>query len=119
MQKKCYKLVSPAIPVTWDNANSGCKSLGSELASIESQCEQNTVFEVANKAAAWIGGNDKDDPTNFSWINGDPWSYTNWNKNQPNHNSNQDCVKVKKNVGTWDDVSCNNAMLYCCQKAPW
>merc|ERR1719481_1741618 len=58
MQKKCYKLVTPAIPVTWDNADSGCKSLGSELASIESQCEQNTVFEVANKAAAWVGGND-------------------------------------------------------------
>ena len=80
---------------------------------------QSLVASLSPTQDFWIGGNDKDDPTNFSWINGDTWSYTNWNKNQPNHNSNQDCVKVKKNIGLWDDVSCNNAMLYCCQQAPW
>ena len=48
MQKKCYKLVTTPFGANWDVADAGCKSIGGELAPIESQCEQETVFEVSH-----------------------------------------------------------------------
>ena len=126
MQRKCYKLVTPAIPVTWDNANSGCKSLGSELASIESQCEQNTVFEVANKAAAWIGGNDKDSEGTFTWPSGTEFYksgaavagvYTNLASGfNSASQTTQHCVQIQDSDGEWDDVVCSKTLNYVCEK---
>jgi len=115
---QCYK-IDTSVTATWSDARTACQAQGADLCSILNDGIQSLVASLSPTTDFWIGGNDIDDPTNFSWINGDAWSYTNWNKNQPNHNSNQDCVKVKKNTGLWDDVSCNNPMLYCCQKAPW
>ena len=129
MQKKCYKLVSPVIPVNWDTADAGCKSLGSELASIESQCEQNTVFEVANKAAAWIGGNDKDSEGTFIWPSGTEFYksgaavagvYTNLASGfNSASQTTQHCVQIQDSDGEWDDVLCSKTANYVCEKAAY
>ena len=38
-----------------------------------------------------------------------------WATNQPNHNTNQDCVKIKISGAGWDDVKCTNPHPYVCQ----
>jgi len=129
MQQKCYKLETPAIPVTWDIADSGCKSLGSELASIESQCEQNTVFEVANKAAVWIGGNDKNSEGTFTWPSGTEFYksgaavlevYTNLASGfNSASQTTQHCVQLQGSDGEWDDILCSKTLNYVCEKAAY
>ena len=80
---------------------------------------QSLVASLSSTTDIWVGGNDRAEQTNFAWANGDTWSYENWNTNQPNHNNNQDCVKIKKNIGRWDDVACTNTVIpYACQKDP-
>ena len=127
MQKKCYILMTPAIQVTWENADAGCKELGAELASIESQCEQNTVVEVA-KGAAWIGGNDKASEGTFTWPSGAEF-YKNsaavagvFTKLASGFNSGsqdtQDCVQIQTD-GEWDDILCSKTNNYVCEKAAY
>ena len=128
MQKKCYKLETPAIPVTWENADAGCKALGSELASIESQCEQNTVVELA-KGAAWIGGNDKASEGTFTWPSGAEFFKnsavvagvctklsTAFNSGSQ---STQHCVQIQETDGEWDDIVCSKTQNYVCEKTAY
>jgi len=128
MQKKCYILMTPAIPVTWENADAGCKELGAELASIESQCEQNTVVEVA-KGAAWIGGNDKASEGTFTWPSGAEF-YKNsaavagvFTKLASGFNSGsqstQHCVQIQETDGDWDDIVCSKTQNYVCEKTAY
>ena len=66
----------------------------------------------------WIGATNfpsLDDKT-FVWKNLSPWDWTNWNINQPNYKHGQHCVKVKKNINKWDDVSCAKTFKFACQK---
>ena len=129
MQQKCYKLISPTFAVNWDTAKTGCKSLGAELASIESQCEQDTVFEVANKAAVWIGGNDKDSEGIFVWPSGAEFYKTSgavtgvFTKLSSAFNSasqsTQHCVQLQENSGEWDDIVCSKTLNYVCEKAAY
>ena len=129
MQKKCYKLVTAPFGANWDVADAGCKSIGAELASIESQCEQNTVFEVSNKVATWTGGNDKSAEGTFVWPNGVEF-YTSsaavsgvFTKLSNGFNSasqsTQACVSLKDTTGEWDDIVCSKAQNYVCEKAAY
>jgi len=129
MQKKCYKLVTAPFGANWDVADAGCKTIGAELASIESQCEQNTVFEVSNKVATWTGGNDKAAEGTFVWPNGVEF-YTSsaavsgvFSKLSAGFNTasqtTQHCVSLKDTTGEWDDIVCSKAQNYVCEKAAY
>ena len=74
------------------------------------------VHELLPTEDFWIGGNDNEEEKTFTWANGSPWDWTNWNTDQPNHKDGQNCLKVKKNINKWDDVNCSNAFKYACQK---
>jgi len=125
MEKKCYKLVTTSFGVNWDIAEDGCKSIGAHLASIESQCEQNTVVEVANGVAVWTGGNDQTSEGTFVWLNGNEF-YKNgavvsgaFTKLSSGFNNaaqdTQHCVQLGAS-GEWDDVVCSKTMNYVCEK---
>ena len=114
----------------WDDADAGCKSKGALLASIESQCEQDFVFELAQKKAVWIGGNDKTAEGTFVWANGAKFYessaavsgvYTNLFTTAFNTNSQatQDCVSLKETSGVWDDIVCTKTQNYVCEKAAY
>jgi hypothetical protein len=114
VQSSCYIIQSDTL--TWEAAKSSCVSLGGDLAAVTSVAVQAKLFDLESSSDFWIGGNDLTSDTTFSWVNGDAWVYDNWNTNQPNHLAGQDCVKMKKNTGRWDDVSCTGEFMYSCQK---
>ena len=128
MEKKCYKLETTAFGVNWDVAEDGCKNIGAHLASIESQCEQNTVFGLADGAAVWTGGNDKTDEGTFVWLNGNEFYKSGaavsgaFTKLSSGFNSasttTQHCVQLGA-TGEWDDVVCSKTMNYVCEKAAY
>ena len=114
MQGSCYSIQTDTL--TWEAARNSCVALGGDLAAVTSVAVQAKLFDLESSADFWIGGNDLTSDTTFSWINGDAWVYDNWNTNQPNHLAGQDCVKMKKTTGRWDDVSCTGEFMYACQK---
>jgi len=129
MQKKCYKLKTEPFGANWETADAGCKSIGAQLASIESQCEQNLIFEVSTKVATWIGGNDKSSEGTFVWPNSAEFYKSNaavsdvFTKLASGFNSasqsTQHCVQLQETTGEWDDIICSKTQNYICEKAAY
>ena len=130
MQKKCYKLLTTPFGKNWDDANTGCTAIGAKLTSIESQCEQDLVFEVSTKVDTWIGGNDKTTEGTFVWPNGAEFYkssavvsgvFTKLSSSAFNNNGqeNQDCLTLKETSGEWDDIICTKFQNYICEKAAY
>ena len=88
---------------------------GGNLASIESQAEQDIVSGLAS-GGAWIGLSDFQVEGSFTWADGAVLGFTNWRRNQPNNgNNNQHCVWIRP-AGRWDDIRCKRKVPYVCQK---
>ena len=114
--------------VNWDDAVTGCKAVGAKLASIESQCDQDKVFELSAKVSTWIGGNDKTTEGTFVWPNGDEFYKSSaavsgvFTKLSTAFNSNaqatQHCVTIKDS-GEWDDIVCTKFQNYICEKTAY
>merc|ERR1712083_58030 len=115
VEGNCYSVQT--VNLTWEAARNNCLDLGGDLASVGSSAVQAKLYDLQSEVDFWLGANDLSSDTTFSWINGDSWVYDNWNTNQPNHKSGQDCVKMKKNIGRWDDVACTGEFMFACQKA--
>ena len=95
---------------------------GGNLASIETQEEQDTVAQLAEVNGTWIGLSDILSEGNAAWADGAPLSFINWRNNQPNNGGmGQHCVWIRGNAGndpgTWDDIICNKMNAYAYQKA--
>lgn len=70
--------------LTWSDARSYCEAFNGYLATITSSAED--LFVYSNLGIAqniWLGGTDENAEGQWSWITGEPWSYTNWSPNQP------------------------------------
>ena len=103
-------------PANYLTALTTCISMGANLASIESQAEQDAVFALTGSSGAWLGLTDFLDEGVFSWVDGADVGYTNWREGQPNNvNNNQHCAWIRGDGG-WDDVTCKRSEAYVCQK---
>ncbi|XP_071126788.1 uncharacterized protein [Mytilus edulis] len=117
---KCYLLLFNQ--TSWLNARQDCRIMGGDLATVNSQAEQDLVYSImSNKGASdvWIGLNDQQEQNFFEWINGEVTMYTNWNVNQPaNTNSaNENCVMINQTDGGWQDQNCDEPHQYLCMQA--
>jgi len=138
---KCYRVEQDT--QTWVAAQSKCQGLKStsNLATISSAEVEAMLLNLAGGPSTaneyWTGGNDIATDKNFVWALdnsafynfGSPVvniGYKNWYEAsviQPNHASNQDCVKMKMKIDDngalekmgWDDVSCSKTLKYACQ----
>ena len=76
------------ISTTWDYSREIMKSLGGDLAIIDSANKQNVITNILKKVSSkktyyYIGGNDKAKQHTFKWINNKKLSYKNWAGSQP------------------------------------
>ena len=128
MEKKCYKLETTAFGVNWNVAEDSCRNIGAHIASIESQCEQNTVVGLSNGVAVWTGGNDQASEGTFVWLNGNEFyksrvavsgAFTFLSTGFDSASqSTQHCVQLGAS-GEWDDVVCSKTLNYVCEKAAY
>jgi hypothetical protein len=90
-------------PATWDDAQANCVASGGHLAVINNSAENTYLANILALQSAWIGANDTATEGTFQWVNGDPFSYTNWYPGQPNnYNGAQHHVEMLNN-GQWND----------------
>jgi hypothetical protein len=88
---------------TWDVAQANCIANGGNLAVINSAAENTFLANLLTLQSAWIGASDVAVEGTFDWVNGDPFSYTNWYPGQPNnYGGNQHFVEMLNN-GQWND----------------
>nr|XP_057924844.1 C-type mannose receptor 2-like [Doryrhamphus excisus] len=109
--------------VNWQEAQSICRDLHSDLATITSSEEAKRLVEGSHNTIGGLGGKTwiglRDDLNKWTWSNpkdGNLGSnvYNNWNKEQPdNSNGNQLCVKMEADGG-WDDTSCARLLPFVC-----
>jgi hypothetical protein len=83
-----YQGFDQASIITYEDASAICKGNGGYLAVVTSQSENDFVYtnfgidkSGVNKNI-WLGATE-DTANNWHWINGEPWSYTNWAAGQP------------------------------------
>ena len=73
---------------TWEDSKQYCESQGGYLATITSPEEQTFISGLVQnqaKRSYWIGLTDTKEPGNWEWVTDEPFSYSNWGQNEPNH----------------------------------
>lgn len=89
----------------WEKAKEHCEGLGGHLVTITSDKEQEFVTEIAKKSKKkniWLGAEMVSGK--FSWITGEKFEYTNWNRGEPNNDyNNEDTIMMYTYYGTNSD----------------
>ncbi|XP_039885410.1 receptor-type tyrosine-protein phosphatase H-like isoform X2 [Simochromis diagramma] len=118
-----YYYVSTSL--NWTEAQSHCRDVYTDLATIESTADVNAVRSIAtNTSKAWIGLHD-DLENSWRWSLNDSSFYgqgettfRNWYANEPdNLNGQQYCVALLSGSpynGTWDDRDCDDILNFVC-----
>ena len=124
---KCFNVFEG--PSNWLAALQFCIAQGGTLAKIESQAENDLVqglLGTTNTDPVWIGLQDFLVENTFSWADGTAlgaWGTPQgttppWISGQPDNNQNrQDCVVMRPSDGQWNDVICNGARRFVCERA--
>jgi len=93
---------------SWDDAKAYCEKVGGHLVTITSQGEADFVKTLNSTHNAWIGGYKE---TDWKWVTGEAWSFTDWNSNQP---ANQDrAAMATTKWSTFDNNSIEVAGFVC------
>ncbi len=105
---KRYTLTSDA--KTWEDAQLEAQKYGGNLVTINNVAEEQKLQSIfGTNQSFWIGLTDKASEGNFTWINGEPVTYTNWHPNEPNNGQgnplgSQDYATMNyDSVLKWDD----------------
>ncbi|MBQ9950342.1 MAG: NPCBM/NEW2 domain-containing protein [Clostridia bacterium] len=105
-----YKLYDHADK--WTDAENYCHSLGGYLTTITSKKEQDFIYNYLLNSAAeknyFLGGKKVNE--NWTWANGETWSYSNWCPREPDGSGDFLQIFAKPNdtrylFGTWDDTT--------------
>ena len=104
------------IKATWKNAKAVCEALGGHLATSTS-AEKNAFLLSIVSAASWLGGTDEETEGVWKWVTGEAWSYTNWNKAQPDNAfaEGEHYLQLYYPAGNWNDARAVVALGYICE----
>lgn len=110
----CYRLHLERI--NWSNAKQACESAGEHLAVVTSVGEQVIVGGLASRNAvgSWIGATDSVIEGTYTWVTGEPWSFTAWTNEEPNGSTYENCAETTV-LGMWNDVLCTALRTYICE----
>lgn len=114
--------------LNWVDAKVFCQSLGGHLVTISDEQEQAFVEQLAQTCSErtnfWLGGSYDPDTDTWKWIDGTPFTYTNWDSwdndgiemSQPDNytgdewyirfgKSDQTYETWEEHAGRWNDIS--------------
>ncbi|XP_033107156.1 macrophage mannose receptor 1-like [Anneissia japonica] len=115
---QCYKVDS--FQRTFSDSKKACEDMDSVLTSILNPNEESFLSVRLNAEAFYIGLTDQQTEGTFLWIDGNPLSFTNWQKNEPNNaDTGEDCVEIyggNVQKGAWNDIPCSYQRGMICKK---
>ncbi|XP_073250429.1 uncharacterized protein [Porites lutea] len=114
LKGSCYKVSSGS--TNWNAAKSACEAMGSKLAILTSQAEQQALASKISQDV-WIGlHRDPNDNSRWMWVDGSRTTYTHWSNREPNdHGGNEDCTYMFPPAGKWNDSPCSHGRQYLCE----
>ena len=95
----------------WTEADTHCKSVGGQLASIHSEWEQTLAERASNGNWVWLGGRKDAKENQWQWADNSTWGFTNWDSDRPDA---YDRMQMKTD-GEWYDYSSSNNVHFLCQ----
>lgn len=127
----CYRINSDEL--TFVAAVAACEAAAGHLVTLGDKAEDDFVRHLLD-ASHWIGASDgRSDRTPgtapFSWIDGEPWDYSNWESGQPNAVAT-DCpdeaggahcyehCAFQASGGSWNDRACFHMIASICEWEP-
>ncbi|XP_062576212.1 macrophage mannose receptor 1-like [Saccostrea cucullata] len=100
----------------WQAAKDSCIWMGAHLLAIENETEQTWSKSKSFGNKWWIGGTDEESEGTFYWEHSNSTlNYTNWNRNDPNGGSSENCI-VMVSGGVWNDENCDDYLYYICER---
>ena len=106
--------------MTWMEADNKCQEEEARLASVLSEEEQHEVNAVGgiHHWATWIGASDRENEGEWTWVDGSPWSFTNWGPYYKNTENRNCIVMYMMDEGEWDSLrSCTYKLPFLCKAA--
>ncbi len=98
-------------PVSWAEADVYCRNLGGHLVTISDAAENEFVrlmMQNGGYGEAWIGSNDIGHVGTYTWVTGEPFTYSNWSPGEPNNGGGVQHYAYMLNrdryIGVWDDA---------------
>ena len=106
-------------PLSWDDAQAACRLMSMDLAHIATQGDNDWVQAWANELLpgvdVWLGGSDNAKEGVWVWTDGTTPDYANWAANEPNDDSNEDCLELRPD-GRWNDTECDKRKPFVCRQ---
>jgi len=108
--------------ITWEDARAAAQALGPgwDLTTIGSGEENdfvtsllNTTLPLGDRAHFWLGATDAAVEGTWEWIDGTPFTYTNWWSGEPNNFPDEDFLAFDLRGGSWawNDVASHEDKL--------
>jgi len=108
--RSSYQIVNGTY--TWSQAKTDAISKGGQLATVGSLAEWNTISAILPGVKLWLGATDEENEGTWKWLDGTPFSFSNWAPGEPNNDpifdpiNGQDYLAMHTN-GVWDDWNNN------------
>ncbi|XP_061828804.1 galactose-specific lectin nattectin-like [Nerophis lumbriciformis] len=102
---------------TFSDAESICKVIGGNLASIRSALENVVVLQVIKKGAdpvedTWIGLHEAIEEDDYIWTDGSEFDFSDFN----DESNDGDCVEIGESDKLWTNDICETEHPYVCAK---
>ncbi len=114
-----YELYNESM--TWESAKFFCEKKGGHLVTISDEKENEFVngmrcrnLSTDYQQSIWLGGSDTANEGTWSWITGEPFTYSNWEPNEPNGGTTQNYLQMYSS-GNWDDVQNEAGRFVVCE----
>ncbi|XP_053119453.1 macrophage mannose receptor 1 isoform X2 [Hemicordylus capensis] len=119
----CFKAFSRRFEKKhWSEAQSFCRAIGGDLASIASSKEERSLQRYLSNfgftgSHYWIGLNYISQTEGYAWSDGSPVGYRNWGYGEPNnYNGVEHCTELNPDFRMfWNDVHCDDIHYWICQ----
>jgi len=119
-----FELIRLDEPLTWIQARDSALNMGARLAVITDHSEQLAMNALLSQTdSAWIGGTDVVIEGTWVWVNGEPWSYSNWLSGHPVPLDGTDYLQIRGDMdGRWvsaDDYADAFVIEWLCCLGPY
>ncbi|KAM8881167.1 ladderlectin-like [Synchiropus picturatus] len=114
---RCFLYVETEL--SWANAEKYCRSMNANLASIQSDDEENFLdeyFDGKGSPDTWIGASDCVQENSYWWTDGADFAKVDWCEGQPLQDGSKYCLMLNNVDDCWSAEDCSSTKAFLCAK---